>query len=89
MTGVAERIMREHGYDPTAPPDGRHEIRPDAIRRFGLLSESIQVQASIVLADLTRRGMDLDVGGRRATLLRLPSPARRDPRDGSCASTPD
>ena len=60
MMGTAERIMRQQGYDPAAPGEGRHAIRPDAIRRFGLLSESIQVQAGVVLADLTRRGMDLD-----------------------------
>jgi DNA polymerase family A len=62
MMDVAERIMRQHGYDPTASFEGRHSIRPDALKQFGLLAESIQVQAEVVLSDLTRRGMDLDAG---------------------------
>jgi hypothetical protein len=68
MTGVAERIMQEHGYDPSMPLDGRYEIRPDAVKQFGALSEQIQVKASVVLAHMTRKGMRLD-GGRVEALL--------------------
>src|SRR5262249_40143919 len=43
MMDVAERIMRDNGYDPRLSIKDRHVIRPDAIRQFGLLSEVIQV----------------------------------------------
>jgi hypothetical protein len=60
MTDVAERIMREHGYDPRLTAKDRHLIRPDAVRKFGFLSEHIQVKGAIALAEITRTGMHLN-----------------------------
>lgn len=63
---VAERAYRlliAHGFSPTAK---RYEIRPDAIDKFGYLSEVIQVQASVVLADMYRRGVRVDVAAASA-----------------------
>jgi hypothetical protein len=60
MMDKAERLMYENGYDPKLKPKDRYEIVPDAIRRFGPLTEQIQVQGSIALPQLTRTGMCLD-----------------------------
>jgi hypothetical protein len=60
LTDVAQRIMREHGYDPTLTVNDRHVIRPDAVRQYGLLSEHVQVKAAVALAEVTRAGMHLD-----------------------------
>jgi DNA polymerase I-like protein with 3'-5' exonuclease and polymerase domains len=60
MMVKAETIMRDRGYDPTLTADQRHAIRPDAIKRFGLLTEQVQVKGAIVLAQVTRNGVHLD-----------------------------
>jgi hypothetical protein len=39
----------------------RYGIRPDALERFGHLSEVVQVKASVVLAYLSRRGVRIDL----------------------------
>jgi hypothetical protein len=59
MMDAAERIMREHGYDPHLTLQDQHVIRPDAIQRFGLLSEAVQVKGAISLAEVGRTGMHL------------------------------
>ena len=38
----------------------RTEMQPDAVTRFGLLTETIQVRAAIALAAISRHGMHLD-----------------------------
>jgi hypothetical protein len=59
---TAYKLMLEHGYDPRAT---RYQIRPDAIEKFGYLSELIQVRASIVLSCMFRRGVRVDLAGAR------------------------
>jgi hypothetical protein len=54
LAHAAYRLMLEYGFDRSAE---RYEIRPDALEEFGYLSEVIQVQASIVLAYMFRRGV--------------------------------
>ena len=76
MIDKAERLMLEHGYNPKLKPNDRYAIMPDAVKRFGLLSEQIQVKGSIALAQLTRAGMSLDVP--RVTSLRAEYRGRLD-----------
>ena len=38
----------------------RTDMQPDAVARFGLLTETIQVRAAIALAAISRHGMHLD-----------------------------
>jgi len=57
---VANRLMAEYGFCESAD---RYEIRPDAIERFGYLSEIVQVKASIVLSYMYRRGVHVDQDG--------------------------
>ncbi len=61
MIDKAECLMRDHGYDSKKSRQDRHEIVPDAIKRFGLLTEHVQVKGAIALAQLTRTGMTLDL----------------------------
>jgi hypothetical protein len=57
LADAAYKIMLEYGFDGKAT---RYDIRPDAIEKFGYLSETIQVKASIVLASMFRRGVRVD-----------------------------
>jgi DNA polymerase family A len=54
----AYELMAEQGYDPKKQ---RYDIHPDALKRFGYLSEVVQVQASIVLDRLFRRGVRVNL----------------------------
>ena len=58
LTQLAYELMVEYGFHPGRD---RYEILPDAIQRYGYLSEVIQVKASIVLS-LTcfRHGVNVD-----------------------------
>ncbi len=55
MSALALEIMVKHGFDPAATD--RFVIAPDAIRSFGLLSEAVQVEGAIALAQLRRNGL--------------------------------
>jgi hypothetical protein len=55
----AVEIMARHGYDSGAGE--RFLIYPDAPHRFGLLSETIQVEGAIALAQVTRNGLHTDL----------------------------
>ena len=57
LADAAYKVMIEYGFTRNAT---RYDIRPDAIEKFGYLSETIQVKASIVLASMFRRGMYID-----------------------------
>src|SRR5262249_32651743 len=63
LTQAASELMAQHGYNRRAT---RCDIRPDALTEFGYLSEVIQVQASVVLARMLRRGVRVDVAKARA-----------------------
>jgi hypothetical protein len=63
LADAAYKLMLAYGLDRRA---GRYEIRPDAIEKFGYLSEVIQVQAGVVLAYLFRRGVRVDLEKARA-----------------------
>src|SRR5438874_446237 len=54
--------MVAHGFERNA---ANYDIRPDAIEKFGYLSEILQVQASVVLADMFRRGIRVDLEAAR------------------------
>lgn len=54
---AALKIMRESGWAETAK---RYEIRPDAVKLWGVLSEYIQVRASISLSALSRTQLKID-----------------------------
>jgi DNA polymerase I-like protein with 3'-5' exonuclease and polymerase domains len=56
----AMELMIEYGFDESAE---RFDIRPDAVREFGHLSEIIQVKASVVLTYMFRRGIRIDESG--------------------------
>ena len=49
-------------------------ILPDAIERFGPLTEAVQVKGAIALADISRRGMAIDLEHARGVESRLDSP---------------
>jgi hypothetical protein len=51
-------LMVASGFDRRAQ---RYDIRPDALEQFGYLSEILQVQASVVLAYLFRRGVRINL----------------------------
>jgi DNA polymerase I-like protein with 3'-5' exonuclease and polymerase domains len=55
---AAYKLMVTNGYDSKAE---RYNIRPDALAKFGYLSEVLQVKASIVLASMLRRGVRVDL----------------------------
>lgn len=57
-------LMRKVGWSPT--PKKTFEIRPDAVEQFGVLSESLQVKASVVLAELSRTPLWIDQEKRTA-----------------------
>lgn len=59
LANAAELIMREQGYDPNAA-DSRPLIRRDAVEKFGLLTELVQVKGAVTLEGVTRNGMRLD-----------------------------
>jgi hypothetical protein len=63
LAEAAYRVMLEHGFDHRAE---RYDVRPDALEKFGYLSEFIQVRASVVLSYLFRRGVRVDLGAARA-----------------------
>jgi hypothetical protein len=65
LTHHARRIMDDNGYDPALKE--RFTIAPDAIERFGLLSEAVQVEGSIALDQIARTGMQIDVARVEAT----------------------
>jgi hypothetical protein len=54
----AVALMKRVGWSPTAT--GGYTIRPDALLKFGPLSERVQVQGSIALAHLSRRPLTVD-----------------------------
>jgi DNA polymerase family A len=54
----ATRLMREYGFDPQTKQ--RFGIDPKAISKFGVLTESIQVGASVALEQISREGMHTD-----------------------------
>jgi hypothetical protein len=63
LAAAAYQAMTAYGFDRKAQ---RYEIRPDALEKFGYLSEIIQVQASIALAYLFRRGVRVNLEKSRA-----------------------
>jgi hypothetical protein len=63
LASAAYQEMVAYGFDRGAQ---RYDIRPDAIDKFGYLSEVIQVQASVVLARLFRRGVRVNLAKARA-----------------------
>lgn len=46
-------LMRKAGWSPN-PKQKTYEMRPDAVEKFGVMSESLQVNAAIALAELSR-----------------------------------
>jgi DNA polymerase family A/TubC N-terminal docking domain len=60
LSEVARSMMLQYGFSETAT---RFEIRPDAIERWGHLSEVIQVKASLVLPHMFRRGVHVNQAG--------------------------
>src|SRR5262249_7638363 len=63
LAAAAYGLMVSFGFDRSAE---RYDIRPDALDRFGYLSEFIQVKASVVLAHLFRRGVRVNLDKARA-----------------------
>jgi hypothetical protein len=63
LADAAYRLMVAFGYARTAP---LYDIRPDAMEKFGYLSEVIQVKASIVLAHMFRRGVRVNLAKAQA-----------------------
>jgi hypothetical protein len=57
LTQKAHELMAGYGFKPNAR---LYEIHPDAIGRYGYLSELIQVKASIVLSYMYRQGVTVD-----------------------------
>jgi hypothetical protein len=55
----ARQVMAANGYDPDLRTG--FTIMPDAVERFGLLSEAIQVEAAIALDQISRNGMHIDL----------------------------
>ena len=66
MAEVAYGLMCAHGFDRQAT---RYDIWPDALQRFGYLSETVQVKASVVLAHMFRQGVHVDQQGVRELSL--------------------
>ena len=58
MTQDAAKLMAASGFSAAAD---RYDIRPDAVEKFGYLSELIQVRAAVVLAEMYRRGVQVDL----------------------------
>src|SRR5262249_28712656 len=63
LASAAYQEMLAYGFDRKAR---RYEIRPDALEKFGYLSEVIQVKASVVLTYLFRRGVRVNLTRVRA-----------------------
>ncbi len=63
LAQAAYPLMAANGF---APGAARYTIRPDAVDRFGHLSEVIQVQAAVVLAEMDRRGVRVDAAAAAA-----------------------
>jgi hypothetical protein len=61
---AAVALMRKAGWSPN-PKQKTYEIRPDALAKFGPLSEYIQVKGSIALAELSRTPLRIDLDRRR------------------------
>lgn len=58
MSAKAHACMLDHGFDRSRVD--HFSIYPDAVQRFGLLSESIQVEGAIALSQITRNGLHTD-----------------------------
>lgn len=56
--------MRKAGWSPDRTQQ-RYEIRPDALEKFGVLSEALQTKASIVLTELSRTPIRIDLDRRQ------------------------
>jgi hypothetical protein len=63
LANAAYQEMLAYGFDRKAR---RYEIRPDALEKFGYLSEVIQVKASVVLTYLFRRGVRVNLAKAQA-----------------------
>jgi hypothetical protein len=63
LASLAYQTMLAGGFDPQA---SHYDIRPDALERFGYLSEIIQVKASVVLNYLFRRGVRVNMANAKA-----------------------
>lgn len=57
LRGRCVALMKRAGYSPNA---ARYEIHPDALGRYGPLSEAIQVRGDIALAHLSRQPLRID-----------------------------
>lgn len=57
-------LMQKAGWNPD-PKTRQYEIRPDAVQKFGVLSETIQVKAAIVLVELGRTPIRIDLPKRQ------------------------
>lgn len=58
MHSAAKQVMDDTGFD--SEVGEQFSIRPDAVRRFGVLTEAIQVQAAIALDAIGRIGLHTD-----------------------------
>lgn len=99
LTQTAYELMQDYGYRRAAQ---HYDIHPEAIDRYGYLSEVIQVKASVVLSHMFRQGVTLDQAGvdrlvvdLRGRMEELTSELRRDypevletKRDGTLKLTP-
>jgi hypothetical protein len=63
LANDAYQEMVAFGFDRKAK---RYDVRPDALDKFGYLSEVIQVKASVVLGYLFRRGVRVDLAKAKA-----------------------
>lgn len=63
---AAVAVMRRAGWSPD-PKQKTFEIRPDALQKFGPLSEYLQVKSAIVLAELSRTPLRIDQKKRAET----------------------
>jgi DNA polymerase I-like protein with 3'-5' exonuclease and polymerase domains len=62
----ALEVMKRAGWNPNLKLGAKYEIRPDAVEKYGVLSEALQVKASIVLAELSRTPLRIDKVKREA-----------------------
>jgi DNA polymerase I-like protein with 3'-5' exonuclease and polymerase domains len=58
LRSKARQLMDDYGFNPKV--DAKFDIDPAADQKFGLLTESIQVGASVALAEIERAGMHTD-----------------------------
>lgn len=57
----AGNLLLSYGYH-TSPEHNHSDIRTASLSDYGLLTETLQVQASIVLAEMFRKGVNVDQG---------------------------